>query len=119
MKVRPNGTVEYSATLVKWRQNVSETVLRQLGATAGPKGPVVPWEPVADGTPVVVAGYVALAGDPTSGEFGDVDKITRALLDGLADAQVYANDRQVIFAPILKRACRSGELEHVHLEVTW
>jgi hypothetical protein len=44
---------------------------------------------------------------------GDVDKLSRALLDGLADAGVYSNDAQVVGLHAWKRYPDSPEVEWI------
>lgn len=105
MTARPNGTVKYSAVLVKWRSTVTETVRRLLPA----------WEPLA-GPVVVMAGFV-LSGDVTAPP--DLDKLVRGVGDALTDARIWLDDAQVVGWYASKRAAVAGELERVELRIEW
>lgn len=87
-----------------WREQVVETVLRQLGATFTPDGPEVCWSPYVG--PVAVRLLVWLP-RPASGRGltsafpdqlrdGDLDKYQRNAGDALTDTRVIADDGQIV-----------------------
>lgn len=102
---RPNGSVKYSAALVKWRSTVTETISRLLPG----------WEPLAG--PVAVMAVFVLAGDVTAPP--DLDKLVRAIGDALKDARIYLDDAQVVGWYAQKRSAVAGELERVELRIEW
>ena len=88
-----------------WREQVVETVLRTLGATFAPAGPVVTWGPFTDAVAVRLAiwlprpasGRGAVCPYPDPLRDGDLDKYQRNVGDALTDTQVIADDGQIIF----------------------
>lgn len=117
MEARPNGTMAYSASTLRWRQTVTEGALRQLSGRAGPRGPVIVWEPLC--VPVVAAVEFVFEGDPCGKARPDLDKCVRAVGDSLTDAQVWEDDRWCVGWLASKRTCRPGELEHVSIRLEW
>ena len=88
-----------------WREQVVETVLRQLGATFGPAGPVVNWGPYVGAVAVRLAvllprpasGRGAVRPYPDQLRDGDLDKYQRNVGDALTDTRIIADDGQIIY----------------------
>ena len=87
-----------------WREQVVETVLRQLGATFGPAGPVVSWGPYVGAVVVRMAvllprpasGRGAVCPYPDQKQDGDLDKYQRNVGDALTDTRVIVDDGQIV-----------------------
>ncbi len=95
--------VEQVAGSSAWRQQVAETILRQLGAQMAPGGPVAHWRP--EGGPVAVRVIIWLprpARVPpwvvyaSERNRNDLDKLQRNLGDALSDTQVIVDDGVIV-----------------------
>lgn len=123
--LRWQGTraVEQVAGSKGWRETVAGTVLRVLGSTPGPGGPVVTWEP--HGGPVAVSLTVWLPRPasraaepyPTRRTDGDLDKLARNVGDALTDAAVITDDTMVVHWSAWKLWAPSPERSGVLIEV--
>jgi hypothetical protein len=87
-----------------WRETVVETVLRQLGATFTPHGPVVTWSPYAGPVearmavwlPRPLSGRGAASPYPDQLRDGDLDKYQRNVGDALTDTRIIDDDGQIV-----------------------
>lgn len=100
--------MEYSATTLRWRSTVTETVVRALGGRNAFQ---------ALSGPVVAAVEFGLDGDPI--EPPDLDKLVRAVGDALTDAGVWSDDAQVVAWNAWKRRTAPGEPEGVWVTLEW
>lgn len=107
--LRPQGrTADGRVRLVEqvrlsgsWRATVVEVVLRHLGASFGPDGPVVGWEAYAGPVSVQLAVRFPRPDSadrpyPTARTDGDLDKLQRNVGDALQDARVILDDAQIV-----------------------
>ena len=108
MTSRGNGTMEYSATTLKWRSDVTETVLRLMER-------LEVWQTLS--VPVVAAVEFRFKGDPSKPP--DLDKLVRAIGDALTDAGVWTDDALVVGWHATKRATLPGETEGVTIQLEW
>lgn len=100
--------MEYSATTLRWRSDVTETVLRLMGREGS-------WQALS--VPVVAAVEFRLKGDATKPP--DLDKLVRAIGDALTDAGVWTDDALVVGWYATKRATLPGETEGVTIRLEW
>ena len=111
-KPRPNGTFEYSVTTLRWRSDVTETVLRLLARGEPFKALSVPVVAVAEFR--LDCTERRKITDPP-----DTDKLQRAIGDALKDAGVLADDSVVVGWHAWKRATLPGETEGVTIRLEW
>ncbi len=100
--------MEYSATTLKWRSTVTETVVRSLGGRGAFQ---------ALRGPLMAAVDFGLDSDPTQPP--DLDKLVRAIGDALTDAGVWLDDAQVVGWSAWKRRTAPGEPEGVSITLEW
>lgn len=93
---------------------------RKIVATEAQKH--APKEPI--NTAVQVAAVFAFQRPRTTkfphypaGKVGDIDKLCRAILDGLTTAGIYSDDSRVTTLNATKRWCEQGETPHAHITI--
>jgi hypothetical protein len=122
---RPNGSAilsEQVAGSKAWRATLAHVILRSLGASIGPRGPVVDWEPW-DG-PVVVRMLTFLPRKsgrtepyPILRTDGDTDKYQRNTGDALQDTRLIVDDGQIVDWIASKRWAQDRQMPGSWIEV--
>jgi Holliday junction resolvase RusA-like endonuclease len=90
MTARPNGSMHDTPASSKWRSLVARSALM---ARQGRYGDL--WKDWPGPVSVACVFYLP-AVDVTAARSGDLDKLVRNVLDALTDADVYADDVQVV-----------------------
>ena len=90
MTARPNGSMHDTPASSKWRALVARSALMARRTQHGDL-----WTKWSGPVSVACVFYLPVA-DPIAAHSGDLDKLVRNVLDALTDAQVYADDVQVV-----------------------
>lgn len=110
---KPIMVSDNDATLKPWRRTVAMATRAALGA---------PWEPLDEPVEVRVRLWVPAPQRPRwwrPAVKPDVDKLGRAILDGLADGGAYINDSRVTDLHVSKRYADEQQPMGARVELRW